>query len=163
MICYREITVASPIPKLWMTKLALGSRFYHNYSTFRFQHLESSGPWAVAPAQRQYSPQIMYPRNSPSNQAEKVEESRNVTGVHRSYHLLLGRNHLCMPYFKPLHISLRQMSCPKERLKPERQRERNGTKATPAASPVISLLPGKKARASGASERAHLSGCRSMT
>lgn len=145
MICYREITVASPIPKLWMTKLALGSRFYHNYSTFRFQHLESSGPWAVAPAQRQYSPQIMYPRNSPSNQAEKVEESRNVTGVHRSYHLLLGRNHLCMPYFKPLHISIRQMYCPNmEILKAERQRERNGAKATPAASPAIAK--GKKSQ-----------------
>lgn len=39
--------------------------------------------------------------NSPSRHTEKVEESGNRSGVHRSHHLLLGRNHVYMPFFKP--------------------------------------------------------------
>lgn len=39
-------------------------------------------------------------KNSPSRRAQKVEESGNTSGVHRSHHLLLGRNHVCMPFFR---------------------------------------------------------------
>lgn len=39
--------------------------------------------------------------NSPSRHTQKVEESGNRSGVHRSHHLLLGRNHVYMPFFKP--------------------------------------------------------------
>ena len=59
-----------------------------------------SAPWtATVPDNKTF---ICDPWNSPRTPAQQVEDSPNVTGVHRSPHLLLGRNHLCIPYFKLL-------------------------------------------------------------
>lgn len=52
--------------------------------------------------------------NSPSRQAQEVQEGETDPEGHRDRGYLLGRNHLCnMPYFKPVQVS-RLSRCPEQ-------------------------------------------------
>ena len=60
------------------------------------------------------SPDPSTPGNSPSRQAQEVQEGETDPEGHRDRGYLLGRNHLCnMPYFKPVQVS-RLSRCPEQ-------------------------------------------------